>query len=355
MMRALKDLGHPTDMLGLLNDRPRVPLLELPTPIQRLSRLEQALADAAANIRLYVKRDDLALIGGGGNKLRKLEFLIGEAVAQGCDTFITTGGLQSNHARLSAAAAARAGLACELFLTRVVARDDEEYRRNGNVLLDRLFGATIHEMPGDANALEAAHARADELRRAGRHPYVVGLGGSSPIGCLGYAAAAVELLEQETALGERFARIIMPNGSGGTHAGLAAGLAVAGHDPARLLSFAVLADAETSRRATLRMAGETLNAMGATASIAEDQVLVSGDQLGAGYGIPTPAMIAAVRCLARTEGLLLDPVYSGKAFAGMIAMLREGAFPRGSSVLFVMTGGLPGLHAYRSAFDEGAS
>ena len=201
-------------MLELLNDRPRVSLLELPTPIHRLSRIERTLN---VDVRVYVKHDDVALLGGGGNKLRKLEYLLGDAVAQGCDTFLTTGGLQSNHARLSAAAAARTGLSCELFLTRVVPRDDEEYRRNGNVLLDGLFGATIHELPGDADALAAAHARADELRRAGRRPYVVGTGGSSPTGCLGYVAAATEMLAQEDALGERFAQIVVPvvRGAGG--------------------------------------------------------------------------------------------------------------------------------------------
>jgi L-cysteate sulfo-lyase len=347
---SIKDVAP--NMPELLNDRPRVPLLELPTPIQRLHRLEQALGDSAAGVRLYVKRDDLASIGGGGNKLRKLEFLLGEAVAQGCDTFLTTGGLQSNHARLSAAATARAGLSCELFLTHVVPRDDEEYRRNGNIMLDRLFGATIHELPGDANALYAAHTRAEELRQAGRRPYVVGMGGSSPVGCLGYAAAALELLDQEDALGESFARIIVPNGSGGTQAGLAAGFAAAGQDPARLLSFAVLATAEKALSDTLCLARDTIKAMGVTARLADNQMFVSGDQLGAGYGIPTAAMIEAVRLMARTEGLLLDPVYSGKAFAGMLSLLRQGAFPNGSAVLFMMTGGVPGLHAYRGVFEE---
>jgi L-cysteate sulfo-lyase len=341
-----------SDMLDLLNKHPRTPLLGMATPIQRLERLEQALGDSENRVRVYVKRDDLPMLGGGGNKLRKLEYLLGDAIARGCDTFITTGGLQSNHARLSAAAAARMGLSCELVLSRVVPRDDEEYRRNGNVLLDGLFGATIHELPGGEDTLKAAHARADELRRIGRRPYVVGMGGSSPTGCLGYVAGAVELLAQEDALGERFDRIVVANGSGGTHAGLATGFAMAGEDLGRLQSFAVLAAADHSHSETLRMARETMDVLGGVARLDDEDVIVSGDQLGEGYGIPTSAMVDAVRLVARTEGLLLDPVYSGKAFAGLVADIRAGAFRAGSSVLFVMTGGVPGLHAYRSAFND---
>jgi L-cysteate sulfo-lyase len=337
-----------SNMPEMLNRFPREQLLEMPTPIHRLSRLERTLG---ADVRVYVKRDDLAMLGGGGNKLRKLEYLLGDAVAQGCDTFITTGGLQSNHARLSAAAAARTGISCELFLTRVVPRDDEDYRRNGNVLLDGLFGARIHELPGDADALAAAHARAQELRASGRRPYVVGMGGSSPIGCLGYVHAAAELLGQEDAMDRRFAQIVVPNGSGGTHAGLVAGFAALGHDPSRIRSFAVLADTDRTHRDTLSIARNTLDLIGG-ANIEDRQIVVSGDQLGPGYGIPTSAMKQAVRLLARTEGLLLDPVYSGKAFAGLLADIRAGVFPDGSAVLFIMTGGVPGLYAYRSVFES---
>ena len=329
----------------------RTPLLTAPTPIQRLQGLERALDLGADGPRLYVKRDDLGDVGGGGNKLRKLEFLLGEAVATGCRTFITTGGLQSNHARLSAAAAARTGLACELFLARFVPRDDEDYRRNGNVLLDGLFGATVHELPGDADPLQAANARADALRALGERPYVVGAGGSSPVGCLGYAVCAAEILEQEAALGLRFERILVPNGSGGTHAGLAAGLRAAGDDPARVLSFTTLAPLDAATAATLQLSRRTLSLMHPSATIDAAEVVVSGEQRGSGYGVPTQAMLDAVRLLARTEGLLLDPVYSGKAFAGFLAQVRAGAFAPGAAVLFIMTGGVPGLFAYRRAFD----
>jgi D-cysteine desulfhydrase len=336
-------------MLFQLHERPRFCLVERPTPIQRLARLEQAL-DCPECPPIYVKRDDLMGIGGGGNKLRKLEFLIGEALAQGCDTFITTGARQSNHARLSAAAVARAGLACELVLTDTVLRDDEAYRRNGNVLLDDLFGATVLRRSGDVDALAVARERAMQLSASGRRAYVVGSGGSSPLGCLGYAACAAEIMTQEREIGLSFRRIIVPNGSSGTHAGLAAGLKAAGGEPSRVQSFSVLAPIETAREVTRRLAEHTLALLDPGAAFQDEDILVSGDQLGGGYGVPTPAMFDAVRLVARTEGLLLDPVYGGKAFAGVLAAIRDGAWRGENPVLFVMTGGLPGLFAYEPAF-----
>nr|WP_246348399.1 D-cysteine desulfhydrase family protein [Sphingomonas aerophila] len=327
---------------------PRLPLLEGPTPIQRLSRLEHALG-VADGPGLYVKRDDLMGLGGGGNKLRKLEYLLGEARAQGCDTFITTGARQSNHARLSAAASARAGMACELVLTDTVPRDDEAYRRNGNVLLDRLFGATVHRHPAGTDALAAAQDRAAALTVAGRRPYVVGSGGSSPLGCLGYAACAAEIKRQEGELGLRFARVVIPNGSSGTHAGLAAGLKALGDDPARVTSFTVLAPLCNAIENSRQLAERTLHLLDPDAAIQEADIVVRGDQLGGGYGVPTEAMFDAVRLVARTEGLLLDPVYGGKAFAGLLAAIDSGEWREGGPLLFVMTGGLPGLFAYEPA------
>jgi len=323
-----------------------VSLLAHPSPIERLERLEAALG---TEVRIYVKRDDVAGIGGGGNKLRKLEFLLGNAIAQGCDTFVTTGGLQSNHARLSAAAAARMGLACELVLADVVPRHDADYRGNGNLLLDAIFGATVHRVPGD-DPLAFAHTRAEALRAEGRKPYVVGAGGSSPVGALGYVACAWEMLAQESALGERFASIVVPNGSAGTHAGLAAGMAAAGADVTRVQSYAVLATPERAHAETLALAQATLAANALPGSVMAAEVMIDGSQRGPGYGIPTDAMREAVELLARTEGLLLDPVYSGKAFAGLLAAIRGGAFRSGEAVLYVMTGGVPGLFAYRVVF-----
>jgi len=329
--------------------RPRFELIGQPTPIQRLVRLEQALGCSNCP-SIHVKRDDLMGMGGGGNKLRKLEFLIGEALAQGCDTFITTGARQSNHARLSAAAAARAGLACELVLTDTVAREDEAYLHNGNVLLDDLFGAVVLRRTADVDPIAVARDRAAQLSAAGRRAYVVGAGGSSPLGCLGYAVCAEEIIAQEQAAGLRFARIIVPNGSSGTHAGLAAGLTAAGDNAGRTQSFTVLAPIEKAQTATVELAAQTLALIDPSSTLAKDAIVVSGGQLGDGYGVPTAGMFEAVRLVARSEGLLLDPVYGGKAFAGILAAIRSGEWRSDEPVLFIMTGGLPGLFAYEPAF-----
>ena len=324
-------------------------LFDCPTPIQRLNRLERELE---TNVRLYVKRDDLMGLGGGGNKLRKLEFLLGDAISQGCDTFITVGGLQSNHARLSAAAAAHIGMACELVLTQVVPRSDEAYRRNGNILLDEIFGAKIHLLSGAENALDFATDRVKVLKNEGRRPYLVGSGGSSPVGCVGYSSCAVELMEQEREVEGGFTQIIVPNGSSGTHAGLAAGFASVGMNSARITSYAVLHPAEETKYRTHELAEATLALLDPRKSIDSEAIHVRDDHLGEGYGLPTSAMLNAVRTMGRTEGLLLDPVYSGKAFAGVLAAVRSGAYRPGEAILFLMTGGVPGLFAYQPAFEQ---
>lgn len=335
--------------MNILSDFETYPLLEGSTPIQRLRRLERALG---CSVQIYVKRDDLMGLGGGGNKLRKLEFLIGEAQSKGCDTIITTGGLQSNHARLTAASAAKAGMACELFLTHNVSRHDDAYLRNGNVLLDGLFGAAVHQVPNGEDPLEAAKARRGALLAGGRMAYVVGLGGSSPVGCLGYVACADEVRQQEASMGIEFARIIVPNGSGGMHAGLVAGMIALGQDPRRVRAFSVLAPQARAHGQTVEMVSSTLSKLGLNASTAADAVQLSDSQLGEGYGIPTKAMLEAVRLVARTEGLLVDPVYGGKAFAGLLAAIRGGEIPNKSAVLFIMSGGTPALYAYEPAFAE---
>jgi L-cysteate sulfo-lyase len=335
--------------VNILSNFVKFPLLEGPTPIQRLSRLEQALG---CGVHIYVKRDDLMGLGGGGNKLRKLEFLIGEAMSQGCDTIITTGGLQSNHARLTAASAARVGMACELFLTHNVSRHDDAYLRNGNVLLDGIFGATVYQVPNGDDPLEAAKARGAALAAQGRMAYVVGLGGSSPVGCLGYVACAEELIQQEESLGVTFAQIIVANGSGGMHAGLVTGMIALDQNPRRVKAFSVLAPQARAYSQTMEMVSSTLLKLGSNANVAADAVQLSTSQLGDGYGLPTKAMLDAVRLLARKEGLLLDPVYSGKAFAGLLAAIHVGEIAKHEAVLFFMSGGTPGLFAYEPAFSE---
>jgi L-cysteate sulfo-lyase len=325
---------------------PRFPLIGATTPIERLERLERQMG----GVGIYVKRDDLMGVGGGGNKLRKLEFLLGEAVAQGADTVVTVGARQSNHARLTAAAAARAGMRCELVLTRSVPRHDDAYADNGNILLDELFGAVIHDLPADADAMSFANQRAAELTSQGRRVYVCPLGGSSPRGCLGYAACAAEIESQAVELGVRFDEVIVPHGSGGTHAGLVAGFVALGKSPAYVRAQAVLAREEKARSLSAEKVDAALRLLGRDISIDAAALTLTDAHLGEGYGLPTDSMREALRTLASVEGLLLDPVYSGKAFAGLLHDMRSGRYRAGQNVLFVMTGGLPGLFAYRSAF-----
>ncbi|MGU7778608.1 D-cysteine desulfhydrase family protein [Burkholderia sp. PU8-34] len=324
----------------------RIPLLEGPTPIQYLARLSEFLG----GVNIFVKRDDLNGLGGGGNKLRKLEFLLGEANTMGADTIITVGARQSNHARLTAAVAARAGLACELVLSRMVKRYDDDYLQNGNIILDGLFGARIHDLPANESTLAFAKERAETLRKEGRNVYICPMGGSSPVGCLGYANCASEISEQAASLGIEFDAIVMPNGSGGMQAGLVAGFAALGRPFFPVIAYTVLSESEQARNATAEKADQTVKLLDPALKIDSGAIVIEGDELGAGYGIPTEGMLKAVKLAATTEGLLLDPVYGGKAFSGLLNGIESGKYKPGQNLLFVMTGGLPGIFAYRSAF-----
>lgn len=331
-----------------LSNFPHMQLLEGVTPLQKLPRLSAMAAMNGCNI--YVKRDDLTGLGGGGNKLRKLEFLLGRALIEGADTLITWGGLQSNNARLTAAVAARCGLRCVLILTPSSVREDDDYRLNGNVLLNTIFGASVHHLPQGITPAAYADELVDHLQRQGRKPFLMPLGGSSPAGCLGYAACAAEVLSQAAALELDFTRIVVPNGSSGTHSGLLAGLTMAG-SATGVSGYSVLAGEEQTRDATLEKTREVLQLLGSDARLDDGAVVVDGSQRGASYGSPTPAMLAATRTMATQEGLLIDPVYGGKAFAGLLASVARGDYKAGSNILFIMTGGMPGIFAYRRAYD----
>lgn len=341
-----------TPLDNSLSAFPTADLLHGPTPIQRAHRLEQHLGLSEQGVGLYLKRDDHMLIGGGGNKLRKLEFHLGAALAQGIDTIITVGGIQSNHARLTAAVCARLGIACELVLTRSVPKTELEYELNGNILLDQLFGARMHVLDKGADSLVRAEARAAQLRENGRKVLVIPTGGSTAAGSLGYARCAAEIVRQESSLGLAFNQVIVPNGSSGTHAGLSAGFELLGRGASLVKSFSVLNDQQASIHRTLQLTQDTLTLLGSTADISAEAINVDGSQLGDSYGVPTQAMVEAVHLLARCEGVLVDPVYSGKAFAGVLADLRQRRYRRGDQVLFVMTGGTPGLFAYRATLTQ---
>jgi D-cysteine desulfhydrase len=336
----------------LLKRFSRVRLMQAPTPIQRLSRLEQMLEDRRRGVSIWAKRDDLMELGGGGNKLRKLEFLIGQAKSEGCDTIIAIGGVQSNFARLAAAACARTGLACELVLSQMVPRESEIYQANGNVLLDQLFGARLHILAkGDDAGGFAAHLASD-VAPSGRKAFVATLGGSTPVGCLGYVDCAFEIAAQASEMGLTFDQIVIPNGSGGMHAGLAAGTVIAGGDPSLICAHTVLSPADTSIIATVDKVNAVLEVLSRRERVSPKNLTINGSQLGGGYGIPTPDMVEAVRLVGRSEGLLLDPVYGGKAFAGLLSDIAGGIIAPGSNVLFLMTGGSPGLYAYADALNS---
>lgn len=329
-----------------LQSFPRERLIKGPTPIQRLARLEEVLGERSRDVSVWAKRDDLMELGGGGNKLRKLEFLLGQAKAEGCDTLVVTGGVQSNFARLAAAACARTGLACELVLAQMVPRTTDIYRANGNVLLDRLFGASFHILDPGEDTGAYAKRRVDEIAETGGRALLAPLGGSTTTGCLGYVDCAFELARQSDEMGVAFDQIIIPNGSGGMHAGLAAGLVLAGSHPSRIAAYTVLSPEDKCLSATAEKVNAVLERLGSDARVPEDDLRISEAQLGEGYGMPTSSMIDAVELLARSEGLLVDPVYGGKALAGLLSDIENGAVAPQSNVLFIMTGGSPGLYAY---------
>jgi D-cysteine desulfhydrase len=329
---------------------PRLNLLQGPTPLQRAERLEADLAREGIHVNIYLKRDDFMSLGGGGNKLRKLEYHLAAVQSDQHDTVITFGGIQSNHARLTAAACAKLGMECHLILTNQVSVEGENYRKNGNTLLNGLFGAHASLLPSGSTAQAFANELEAGLTAGGRRVSIIPTGGSTPLGALGYVQCAIELKAQAEALKVAFRRVYIANGSSGTHAGLSAGFVLEDVDPDIATSFAVMGNARDARRATMQLTQGTLNLLGSDRSILESDILIDDTQIGEGYGLPTQAMREAVRLLARTEGVLLDPVYSGKAFAGLLADLRRGLYVGGDNVVFIMTGGTPGLFAYRETF-----
>ena len=318
---------------------PRIRLAGPPTPIEPLLRLSAHLGGP----QLFVKRDDLTRLGLGGNKLRKLEFLLGDALAQGADTVLTVGALQSNHARQTAAACARSGLDCELILRRS-SHAGEAYLKSGNLLLDRLFGARLHLLLPQENREMHMAARAEALRAEGRRPYCIPVGGSCGLGNLGYVDCAAEILSQSAELAVRFDAVLVATGSGGTQGGLVVGMRLLQGVP--VLGIAVEGNRRQQEALVAGQAEETLRLLGMEAADIGTAVEVLDDFVGPGYARPTDAMREAVSLAARLEGLVLDPVYTGKAFAGFIALARSGRFDKGQSLLFVHTGGAPGLFGY---------
>lgn len=326
---------------------PRIALAHLPTPLEECARLSEALGGP----RIYVKRDDATGLAFGGNKTRKLEYLAGAARAAGADVLLTFGGIQSNHARQTAAAAARLGFRAELVLVDMVDHRDSAYRANGNLLLDGILGARVHIVPDHRAARAAAEEITAEHGRAGRSVYVIPTGGSNAVGTLGYTRAYLELTDQLHPWSHAPAAIIHASSSGGTQAGLTLGRKLAGGGPAIIGVNVSEPDEGKMRESILRLACEASAQIEGPAIAAADIEIIPGYR-GAAYGIPTATMLDAVRLAARSEGLLLDPVYTGKAMAALAGLVRAGRFGPGESIVFLHTGGGPGLFAYPDQFPH---
>lgn len=330
----------------LLSRFPRVSLAHLPTPLEPLSRLSDHLGGPL----IWVKRDDCTGLATGGNKTRKLEFVMADAIEQGADTIVTVGAVQSNHVRQAAAACCKLGLKCEVLLEHRVADPTDNYTGSGNVLLDRLFGANIREYAGGTDFDAAMAEVADEVRSAGGKPYIVPGGASNRIGALGYVNCALETMAQANERGLVIDHWVSATGSAGTHAGLIVGLK-ATHSGIPLLGIGVNAPRDKQESKVFDLAVETADYIGAPGTVERDDVVANCDYVGAGYGVPTEGMNEAVLLLARLEGLLFDPVYSGKALAGLIDLIRKGEFEGASNILFLHTGGSAALFAYADQLD----
>jgi L-cysteate sulfo-lyase len=329
---------------------PRYRLGHFPTPLERLDRLTAALNGP----EIWIKRDDCTGLATGGNKTRKLEFLLAEALDQGADVLVTQGATQSNHVRQTAAAAARAGLDCQALLERRVTNQGADYEVAGNVLLDDMMNCTYDFRPAGLDMNAEAEALGAQLRAAGRRPYVIPGGGSNPVGALGYAACAQELVAQADDAGLRIDHIVHATGSAGTQAGLVAGLHAL-NAPIPVTGFSVRAPKQRQIDNVHALTVKTAALIGARGEVPKEMIVAHDDHVGPGYGQPTTAMVEAILLLARLEGILLDPVYSGKGFAGLVSMVRAGAFQKSDRVVFLHTGGSVALFAYGHLFQGQAA
>jgi D-cysteine desulfhydrase len=320
----------------LPNEPERISLAHLPTPVHRLERMTKLLGGP----EIYVKRDDLTGIGLSGNKVRKLEYLLADAKEKDADTLITCGGIQSNHARATAVAAVQNGMSAVLVLR---GRSAEPY--DGNVLLGRLVDAEIRLVTDEEYRHRIGPIMeqvAGELCGAGRRPYIIPEGGSNPLGVWGYIRAAGEIGEQLKEMQLEVDVIVTAVGSGGTHAGLSIGRKLAGL-PARIVGFNVCDTAGHFRDLIGRLAAETIHAYKLPVRSSAEELEIIDGYVGRGYALSRPDELEFIRTVARTEGLFLDPVYTGKAFFGLADQIRQGRFQPGEKILFLHTGGIYGL------------
>jgi len=315
----------------MLENFPRVKLMSLPTPLEHASQLSKVLG-----VNVYFKRDDVMELALGGNKARKLEFLIGDVIKKKCDLVITTGSIYSNHVRLTSAAAKKFGLDVLLII-----RGKRPKKLKGNLLLNSLFGAQMEFCDVEEEEVEGImEERAKELRDAGKSPYVIPPGGACPIGVLGYVNAAFEIVSQALSRGIKVDYIVHSTGSGATQAGLVIGLKLAGCN-AKVLGVSCGDPKEYVEEKALRLVKDTARLLNANIDVTRNDVIVFDEYVCGGYGVVTREVVEAIKYACRTEGLLLDPVYTAKAFIGLMNLAKEGRIPRGSNVVFVHTGGIP--------------
>jgi len=315
----------------MLENFPKIKLISLPTPLEYAPRLSNTL-----KINLYIKRDDVMELAFGGNKARKLEFLIGDAINKRCDLIITTGSIYSNHVRLTSAAARKYGLDVLLII-----RGKRPEKFKGNLLLNFLFGAKMEFYDVEKEEIDdIIRKRAEELRNEGKNPYIIPLGGTCPTGVLGYVNAAFELMSQMLSRGVKIDYVVHSTGSGATQAGLILGLKLAGSS-AKVLGISCGDSKERIRKGVWRLVKDTMKLLNVDISISQDEIIVFDEYTCGGYGVVTEDVVSVIKNICRTEGLLLDPLYTAKAFMGLVDLVRRGYIPKESNVVFIHTGGTP--------------
>ena len=312
------------------------------TPLEKAPRLTEALGGPD----IYIKRDDLLGLAAGGNKTRKLEFLVADALAQGADTLITCGAVQSNHCRLTLAAAVKEGLDCRLVLEERVPGTYNPEASGNNFLFNLMGVEKVTVVHRDSDMMKAMDKAADEVKAEGRKAYVIPGGGSNPIGATGYVACAQEIMAQTFEQGIDIDYVVCASGSAGTHAGLVTGFYGCNMN-VPVLGINVSRTKQAQEELVYGLVEKTAQHVGLNFEIPREAVTCFDEYVGPGYSLPTPGMAEAVRMVARTEGILLDPVYTGKTMAGLIDLVRKGFFNKDDTVLFLHTGGSPALYVYQ--------
>ena len=324
---------------------PRRRYTEGQTPLEFLPRLTKALGGP----NIWVKRDDMLALAGGGNKTRKLEFLVADAFSQGADTLVTCGAVQSNHCRLTLAAACKEGMSCHLVLEERVQGSYSEQASGNNFLFHLMGVASITVVPKGTDTMEVMEKVAADIRKQGGKPYIIPGGGSNAVGTMGYVACAEEIIAQAFDKGLNIDCVVCTSGSGGTHAGLAVGF-WGNNTEIPVVGINISRPNETQRPLIYKDAKATAEKLGL--DIPEKMIECVEGYVGPGYSLPTPEMVEAVTLMARTEAILLDPVYTGKTLAGLIGLIRQGRFKKDENIVFVHTGGSPALYHYKDYFSK---